>query len=463
MSRFRAEAEAMGLRVPPHSNEAEQAVIGGLMLAPGAIDKVSSRLSADDFYRRDHRLIFKAMQGLAQRGTPCDAITLGEWFERNGFVDVEPTYLMELANTTPSAANIVAYAAIVRDNAVRRQVIDVATRLVEEAFGATQETGELLDSGITELMGMQHVESTSEFTLKQALALAYDAAEAAKKRGGRIPGIATGLSDLDDLLGGWHDSDLIVVGARPAMGKTALLLNMALAAYRDDPHFDENGNPVRHPLPAGLISTEQPVVQIGGRVLSLESGVKASRLRNGAFDEDDLERMFFAVRRLQDRHLMINDRAAVSIVDVQRQARRWKQEHNIGVLWVDYVQRIRGTDRRARRHEQVAEVAAGLKDIARELNIPVVALGQVNREVEKRTDKRPNMGDLSDSSEIEKEADQIVMLYRDEVYNPQTPDKGMAELLIEKNRHGPTGFVRAAWIPETMQFRDWRPERDWDA
>ncbi|NID06630.1 replicative DNA helicase [Luteibacter jiangsuensis] len=464
MSSFRSEAATMGLRIPPHSTEAEQAVLGGLMLAPGALDKVSGRITADDFYRRDHRLIFKAMLGLANRGDPCDAITLGEWFERNGFVEVEPTYLMELANSTPSAANIGAYAAIVRDHSTRRRVIDTATRLVEQAFAANDDTGELIDSGITELMGMQHVESSSEFTLKQALSMAYEAAEQVKKLGGQIPGVSTGLSDLDDVLGGLHDSDLIVIGARPAMGKTALLLNLALAAYRGPVQFDENGNPFRTPLPGGLISTEQPVVQIGARLLSLEGGVKASRLRNGAHDESDLERLFFAVRRLQDRQLMINDRATVTITDVQRQARRWKQEHNIGVLWVDYIQRIRGSDRRARKHEQVAEVAAGLKDIARELDIPVVALAQVSREVEKRVkDLRPNMGDLSDSSEIEKEADQILMLYRDEVYHPDTPDKGLAEILIEKNRHGPTGLVRAQWIPETMKFSDWRPGRDWDA
>ncbi|SEO63846.1 replicative DNA helicase [Luteibacter sp. UNC138MFCol5.1] len=462
MTSFRAEAAAMGLRVPPHSNDAEQAVLGGLMLSPRALDRVAGRLAPDDFYRRDHRVIFKAMLGLSERGTPCDAITLGEWFVAKDLGHmVDATYLMELANTTPSAANIVAYAAIVRDHATRRRVIDTATRLVEQAFAANDDTGELLDSGITELMGMQRVETTTEFTLRQALSLAYERAEEVKRLGGLVPGISTGLTDLDDVLGGFHDSDLIVIGARPAMGKTALLLNLALAAGRQ--RRSDSGDVETVPVPAGLISTEQPVVQLGARFLAIEAGIKASRLRNGSHDESDLERMFFAVQRLQDRELVINDRASVTIADVQRTARRWKQERDIGVLWVDYIQRIHGSDRRAKKNEQVAEVAAGLKDIGRELDIPVVALGQVRREVENRADKRPNMGDLSDSSEIEKEGDQIAMIYRDEVYNAETADKGLAEILIEKNRHGPTGLVRTQWIAETMKFADWRPGRDWDA
>ncbi|KAF1005453.1 MAG: Replicative DNA helicase [Luteibacter sp.] len=450
MSRFHHEALAMGLRVPPHSTEAEQAVLGGLMLAPGRIDAVASHLNATDFYRRDHQIIYQAMVTLAQRGQPCDAITLGEWFERNGFVDVDAAYLIEVANATPSAANIAAYAQIVHGHSTRRRVIDAATQLTERAFALGDEPADLLDSGIAELMGMQRVEQGSEYTLRQALTLAFDAAMAAQARGGKIPGIPTGLSDLDDVLGGLHDSDLVIIGARPAMGKTALLLNFALG---DD-------------SPAGLISAEQPAVQIGSRLLSIEGGVNASRLRNGSHDEEDLGRMSNAVGRLlapeAPRELMVFDRAAPTIAEVMRTARRWKQQYGIRRLLVDYVQRIKGTNPKDSRIDQVGEVAQGLKGIARELNIPVVALAQVNRKVEERSDKRPGMGDLANSSELEKEADQILMLYRDEVYNPESPDKGIAEINVEKNRHGPTGFVRAVWRPETMQFRDMvRGGDDW--
>lgn len=440
------ESIAMGLRVPPSSVDAEQSVLGGLMLAPDRIDAVSARLEEGDFYRRDHRMIYRAMLELSRRGTPCDAITLGEWFVRNDFDTVEPAYLMTLANDTPSAANIDAYARIVREKAMRRRLIDVATQMVEQAYGVEQDATELVDGGIARLMGMQHVEQNTEYTLRQALTIAYEAAEAAKARGGKIPGIPTGLTELDDVLGGLHNSDLIVVGARPSMGKTALLLNMALG--------DDGA--------AGLFSTEQPVVQIGSRLLAIEGGVNASRLRNGSHDEEDLGRLANAVGNLMGRELMISDRAGLTIGELQRTARRWKQKHGIKRLLVDYVQRVKGNDPRMSRIDQVGEVAIGLKDIARELGIPVVALAQVNREVEKRPNKRPNMGDLANSSEIEKEADQVLMLYRDEVYNDDSQDKGIAEISVEKNRHGPTGFIRAAWQAETMRFRDFAPYGGFD-
>lgn len=425
------------LRVPPNAVAAEQSVLGGLMLAPGRIDAVSARLEEDDFYRRDHRMIFRAMVHLNRRGVPCDAITLGEWFATNG-LDCDPVYLLQLANDTPSAANIETYAAMVREKAVRRRVIDAATELMEQAFGGTQDAAELVDGGIAELMAMQRIETSSEYTLRQTLTIAYEAAQAAKARGGKIPGIPTGLSELDDVLGGLHDSDLIVIGARPAMGKTALLLNILLA----------------HDSAAGLFSTEQPVVQIGSRMLAIEGHINASRLRNGTHDDEDLGRMSAAVARLMEREVVTCDRAGIAIGELQRLARRWKKKHGIRRLLVDYVQRIKGNNPKDSRIDQVSEVAQGLKEIARELNIPVVALAQVNREVEKRGDKRPNMGDLANSSEIEKEADQILMLYRDEVYNPSTEDKGIAEISVEKNRHGPTGFKKVEWHAETMRFTD---------
>jgi len=425
------------LRVPPNAVAAEQSVLGGLMLSPGRIDAVSARLEEDDFYRRDHRMIFRAMVQLNRRGVPCDAVTLAGWFANSG-LGCDPAYLLQLANDTPSAANIDTYAAMVREKAVRRRVIDAATELMEQAFGAAHDATELVDGGIATLMGMQRIEVSSEFNMRQTLTVAYDAAQAAKARGGKIPGIPTGLSELDDVLGGLHDSDLIVVGARPAMGKTALLLNMLLA----------------HDSPAGLASTEQPQVQIGSRLLAIEGRINASRLRNGTHDDEDLGRMAAAVARLMERELVLCDRAGLTIGELQRLARRWKKKHGIQRLYVDYVQRLKGNNPRDSRIDQVSEVAQGLKEIARELNIPVVALAQVNREVEKRTDKRPNMGDLANSSEIEKEADQILMLYRDEVYHPNTEDKGIAEISVEKNRHGPTGFKKVEWHAETMRFTD---------
>lgn len=426
------------LRIPPNSSEAEQSVLGALMIRPDLVNVIAERLGPADFYQRRHLMIYQAILALSGEGKPCDFMILGEWLERNGF-EAETggaRYLLEIMNNTASAANASAYADIVRERSVRRQVIDLATELAGSAYLGSSAT--LVDDAIGELMTLQKVEVRNEFTLRQAMSLAYKAAQEAKELGGKIPGIPSGLSKLDKILGGWHDSDLIVVGARPAMGKTALLLNFANSAK----------------VSCGIISAEQPAQQMGARVMSIESRVDASKMRSGALEAEDLQQLSMAVQRLVETDCMIYDRSSPSIADVTRMARKWKQQNDIKILFVDYIQRIEGSDRKERKHERVGEVTRGLKNLARDLEIPVVALCQVSREVDKRTDSRPGMSDMSDSSEIEKEADQILTLYRDEVYNENTEDRGIAEICVEKNRHGPTGFVKCAWLAESMRFAD---------
>lgn len=431
-----AEAREMGIRVPPHSIDAEQSVLGGLMIAPDALDKVADRIAESDFYRKDHRLIWRAIMELSARGQPCDAVTLGDWFDSNGLGDMMggAGYCVELANTIPSAANIIAYAQIVREKSVMRQVIDQATQLVESAYAGQSNGVELLDRGITELMALQKVEARSEYTLRQAMTLAFAEAERARELGGRIPGIASGLVDLDRILGGWHDSDLIVIGARPAQGKTAVLLNFATSCA----------------LPSGIISAEQPAQQIGARVMSIKSLVPAERMRNGRFEPQDLRKLENAVGKLCERTCMIYDRSSPTIADVSRMARKWKQQNGIRVLFVDYVQRIEAAQTRqsANKAEKVGEVVRGLKNLARDLEIPVIALAQVGRQADGR---QPGMGDLSDSSEIEKEADQILTLFRPGTADDNADDSE-AIISVEKNRHGPCGEIKTVWVPETMRF-----------
>lgn len=431
-----AEAREMGIRVPPHSIDAEQSVLGGLMIAPDALDKVADRIAESDFYRKDHRLIWRAIMELSARGQPCDAVTLGDWFDSNGLGDMMggAGYCVELANTIPSAANITAYAQIVREKSVMRQVIDQATQLVESAYAGQSNGVELLDRGITELMALQKVEARSEYTLRQAMTLAFAEAERARELGGRIPGIASGLVDLDRILGGWHDSDLIVIGARPAQGKTAVLLNFATACA----------------LPSGIVSAEQPAQQIGARVMSIKSLVPAERMRNGRFEPQDLRKLENAVGELCERTCMIYDRSSPTIADVSRMARKWKQQNGIRVLFVDYVQRIEASQTRqsANKAEKVGEVVRGLKNLARDLEIPVIALAQVGRQADGR---QPGMGDLSDSSEIEKEADQILTLFRPGTADDNADDSE-AIISVEKNRHGPCGEIKTVWVPETMRF-----------
>lgn len=422
------------LRVPPHNADAEAQVLGAMLLVPDCIETVAAMLRPEDFYRREYREIFDALMRQSGKGRPTDAVTLG---------DVLPEHrnaLIELANSAYSAANVKGYAAMVRDKAMRRSLIEFGTRLAGDAFGNDADTPDLIADTIGALMRMQKTEAKAEYTLRDAMSLAYKAAQQAKELGGAIPGIPSGLSKLDHLLGGWHDGDLIVMGARPAMGKTAMLVKFALACG----------------VPCGIISAEQPAIQIGARAMSARSRVDAGKFRNGAFDDDDIGALMRAVSELVTHPCMIYDRSSPSIADVVRMARKWRQSEGIRCLFVDYVQRIEASnaDKRTPKHERVGEVVRGLKNLARDLNIPVIALAQVGRHVDTREDKQPGMGDLSDSSEIEKEADQILTLYRPAVHDEEA-DPCTAILSVEKNRHGPCGVVKAAWIAESMRFENY--------
>jgi replicative DNA helicase len=339
--------------------------------------------------------------------------------------------VLELSSTVPGAANIRAYAQIIRDGWTKRQIQAVGHRIA----ACDGDAAEALDAAISDLMRLSHTSQRHEYSLRDGMSMAYAAMKQAKELGGAIPGISTGIAKLDAILGGWHDSDLVVVGARAAMGKTALLLNFAHVSG----------------VPCGIISAEQPVMQVAGRVMSLDSGISATAMRSGHVDDEDLAKLHASVKRLIERKTWVYDRSAPTIGEVCRVIRKWHHQHGIRIAFVDYIQRIE-SDRGDKRYERVGDVVRQLKNLARDLQIPVIALAQVSRAVEQRQDKRPHMGDLSDSSEIEKEADQILMLYRDEVYDPESKDRGTAELLIEKNRHGPTGFVRCAWLAETMKF-----------
>lgn len=414
------------------------------MLAPDKIEIIGSQLEEGDFYRRDHQAIFRAMSELNLRGQPCDAVTLGDWFAKSGLDGVvDPQYVVELANDTPSAANILAYAAIVRDKALRRRIIDNATTMLESSYGAEQESQSILDMAVAALMALQKVEAKCEFTIKDAVTMAYAKASDAMKNGGKIQGVPTGLSDVDEHLGGLHNSDLIVIGARAACGKTSFLLNLA----------NNCG------VPCGIISGEMPAVQVGSRMLSLESRVDAAKMRNGQFIEDDFPRLVIGVESLINREMYIYDKSGPTITEVIRQTRKWVKQYGIKILYLDYIQRIRAvdTDKKTARHERVAEVTQKLKDLARDLNIPIVALAQVSRDVDRREDKVPNMGDLSDSSEIEKESDVVITLCRPYVYDEQADPEEMI-VSVEKNRHGGTGVVKCRWIGRYMRIEDKRHE-----
>lgn len=416
---------------------AEEAVIGGLLLDNMRFHDIASLVSEDHFTSPTRKRLFSAIKSRVLAGEPADAVTIGE---ADGDLFTEA---LDLASTTPSAAQVPAYANIVRNNWRRREVVQIALELSADARAGEDDA---VDSAIGRLLSLNSSVTDCEYTGKQAMKLAWEAISFAHANNGKLPGIPTGLVELDDILGGWQNSDLTLIGGRPAMGKTAFIGGLVEAAA-------EAG------FKPGFFSAEQPAVQMALRRVSLLSRVAATKLRNGSFDDEDWAMLTAGVQRANERDLMIYDRSAITLDELVGVSRKWVHSHGVKIIFIDYAQRI--TVPGADRTQEVASIARGLKNLARDLEVPVVALAQVVKGVDTRTgDKRPNAGDLANSDELTREADQILMLYRDEVYNPDSPDRGLAEILIEKNRHGPTGFKKVRFEAETMAFQSLARERD---
>ncbi|WP_372483789.1 replicative DNA helicase [Stenotrophomonas sepilia] len=409
---------------------AEEAVLGGLLLENLRFHDIAPLIGADHFTSRQRSELFGLIRDRVLAGEDADAVTIGE---------LSPDHFdmaLSLAANVPSASSVVLYARIVRENWRRREAVQAGLQLVSSAKAGEEDA---VDVAVAKLLSLNATVTDCEFTGKQAMQQAWKEVVRTHENGGNLPGITTGLKALDEILGGWHDSDLTVVGGRPAMGKTAFLGGLVEAA----------ASVGKRP---GVISAEQPAVQLALRRLSMVSSVSASSLRSGQFNDEDWGLMQAGMAKALPRDMWIYDRSAVTLDELIGVARKWKHANDIGILFIDYAQRIRVP--RADRITEVSLVAQGMKDLARSLNIPVVSLAQVVKGVETRNDKRPNAGDLANSDELTREADQILMLYRDEVYNRDSPDKGVAEVLIEKNRHGPTGFKKVAFLSETMRFAD---------
>lgn len=443
------QGDSVGLiRVPPSAFEAEQSVLGVAMVFPDKLSAIAEKVSEADFFRRDHRLIWRAILDLASENKPYDAVTLGEWMEGNGLSEQVggAGYLIDLASGAWSAASVLAYADIVRDRATLRRAIEIGSTLVDGAFNPQGKSATaLLDATIRELMTLSQNQRNCDFTMKEAVKLAWDDAQLAYESEGAIRGITTGFARMDKRLGGWHKQDLVILGARPSMGKTALMVNLALNAA-------SQGHAV------GMISGEQSAMQIGQRSIAVDGSVVAERMRNGGFEDSDWPKLTASMARLVGRKIRIFDKSAPTLDEIGRIARKWKHEDGIEVLFVDYLQRIK-VPKAESRTDEVASVAIGLKTLARDLDIPIVALAQVKAEVDKRSgDKRPGLGDIANSDEATREADQIGFLYRNEVYSPDDQSsQGIAELNFEKNRHGPTGQFKFRFFAETMMFGELDP------
>ena len=436
------------LRVPPNSIEAEQAVLGGLMLSTEAWDKVADRITEQDFYRRDHALIFRAIGELSNKSMPADAVTLGEWFEAQGIAELVggSRYILELANTTPSAANIAAYADIVREKSVLRQLIDAGTEIAGDAFVPEgRSSHELLETAEQKVFRIAEAGARGRkgfVSMGAAVKEAFQQLQHRYENRGAVTGLATGLRDFDEMTAGLQPSDLIILAARPSMGKTALALNMAEYAA------------IKGKKAVAVFSMEMSASQLAFRLISSLGRINQQHLRTGELEDADWPRVTSAIQLLKDAKIFIDDTPALSPGELRARARRLKREHDLGLIVIDYLQLMAVPGTRENRATEISEISRSLKALAKELNVPVIALSQLNRSLEQRQDKRPVMADLRESGAIEQDADVIVFIYRDDYYNKESPDKGLAEVIIGKQRNGPTGTCKLTFLGHYTKFEN---------
>jgi len=445
-------ATVENLKVPPHSIEGEQAVLGGLLLSPRAFDQVADIVTEPDFYREDHRLIFRAIAELNNRGRPCDAVTVTEWFQSHGLVDQVDGggYISQLASNTPSAANVRAYAEIVRERSILRQLVDVGAEITSGAFSSDgRNSRELLEEAERKVFAIadQDLRTGASFVpIQEAIREAIEKLQELAEHEGDITGIPTGFKDFDEKTAGLQDSDLIIVAGRPSMGKTTLAMNIA-----------ENAA-IKHEKPVAIFSMEMSAQQLVRRMFSSLGQIDQNKLRTGNLDDLDWPKLTSAMNLLHKSHIFIDETPSLSPAELRARARRLKREHDIGLIVVDYLQLMAVPGTRENRATEIAEISRSLKAIAKELHVPVIALSQLNRALEQRPNKRPVMADLRESGSIEQDADLIVFIYRDEVYNEDSSEKGKAEIIIGKHRNGPTGTVVLTFQGHWLRFLNYAPE-----
>lgn len=441
------------LKTPPHSIEAEQSVLGGLMLDNNAWDQVADKVTETDFYRQDHRLIFRSIVHLAEDNEPYDVVTLSNWLKQRGDLDDAGglAYLGTLAKDTPSAANIQAYAKIVREKSILRQLIAVGTDIAESAFNpderdskdildeAERKVFEIAEQGMRQEQGFRSIKSLMKNTLAQI--------EELGSQPDGVTGVSTGYHDLDEMTNGLQKGDLVIVAGRPSMGKTTFSMNIAEYAAANNK------------VPTAVFSMEMPGEQLTMRLLSSMGRVDQGRLRNGRLLEEDWPRIATAVKLFADVPLFIDDSAGLTPTEVRARARRLVREHGeLGLIVIDYLQLMQGGGKAENRTTEVSNMSRSLKALAKELSCPIVVLSQLNRSLEQRPNKRPIMSDLRESGAIEQDADIIMFVYRDEVYNPESENKGTAEIIIGKQRNGPIGTVRLTFLGKYTRFENFSPE-----
>ena len=448
-----SEEQTSGLRVPPHSIEAEQAVIGGLLLDNRAWEQIADKLADEDFYRYDHRLMFAAIRELESRNEPFDAVTLSQCLDKNEQLNQVGglAYIGRLAKDTPSASNIVAYANIVREKSVLRQLIAVGTDISSSGYQPEgRDSKELLDNAEKSVFKIaeQGARGNSGFQeMKSLLSKTVDKIDHLFNSQGGVTGVATGFDKFDEMTTGLQPSDLVIVAGRPSMGKTTFAMNIA-----------ENAA-IGEKLPVAVFSMEMPGDALAMRMISSLGRVDAHHIRTGNLTDEDWARITSAIHILSEANIFIDDTPAMSPNEVRARARRLKrQQGGLGLIVLDYLQLMQVHGGSENRATEISEISRSLKAMAKELDVPVIALSQLNRSLEQRPDKRPVMSDLRESGAIEQDADLIVFIYRDEVYNEDSPQKGVAEIIIAKQRNGPIGKSLLTFLGKYTKFENYIPE-----
>lgn len=448
-----ADEQLDGLKIPPHSVEAEQSVIGGLLLENEALDKVADILSAKDFYRHDHKTIFEHISRLIELNRPADIVTVAESLENKAELSGVGgiAYLGALAQSTPTAANIRRYAEIVHERAVMRQLVVVGSGIAESAYAPNgRDAQQLLDEAEAKIFQIAEggKRSTEGFLdIKQLLPQVADRIDQLYSRDNQsdVTGVATGFSDLDEMTSGLQGGDLIIVAGRPSMGKTAFSINIAENVALDTK------------LPVAIFSMEMGATQLATRMIGSVGRLDQHRMRNGRLEDEDWEKLTTALGKLNEAPIFIDEGAGLTSFDVRARARRLhRQCGKLGLIVIDYIQLMSGAAGRQseNRATEISEISRSLKSLAKELDCPVIALSQLNRSLENRPDKRPVMSDLRESGAIEQDADVILFIYRDEVYNPDSTDKGTAEIIVGKQRNGPIGRVRLTFLGQHTRFEN---------
>ncbi|MBI2876911.1 MAG: replicative DNA helicase [Candidatus Tectomicrobia bacterium] len=432
-------------RLPPQDLEVEQSILGAILIENDSFEKCWGIITEADFYRDAHRKIFSTVIELRQAREPIDLLTLAERLRRQNLLEEVGgmAYLASLVEKVPTAANVKYHAKIIRDKAILRNLIHTATEIATESYEASEEADEILDRAERRIFEIGERRALAGFVhINQVLKESFETIDRLLQRKRLVTGVPTGFIDFDIKTAGLQPGDLVIIAARPSMGKTAFCLNVAQ-------HVG-----IREHLPVAIFSLEMSKEQLAFRLLCAEGRLDSNKLRTGFLDKDELPQLTRAAGILSESLIYIDDSAALTPLDIRARSRRLQAEHGLSLVIIDYLQLLRGRGRTENRQQEIADTTRSLKALAKELNVPLVAISQLSRAVEQRTDRRPQLSDLRESGAIEQDADVVAFLYRDEVYNEETPDKGIAEVILSKQRNGPIGTVKLAFHKEITRFEN---------